>query len=225
LDFKLITMRYLFLLFVLVSAGANAQCKTFVIGAKGDTLNCVDKKDLKQGKWVIHHDELRSEPGYDEEGVFRAGRKEGVWRLYSPIGDLIGAEFYKWGYKDGVCKYYTSSGELLREESWLALNPDKEYDTLQIEDVDHLDHYNTVVVKNEGAAIKNGTWKYYDPGTGTIFKTETYTLGKLAVPKTGGAVVSADSSKNKIIPKEVLDYQKKNSGKKKIKVRDGTVDY
>jgi hypothetical protein len=125
-------MRYIFVMLVLISANAYSQCKIYIIGAKGDTLNCVDKKDLKQGKWLVHHDELRGEPGFEEEGEYKAGRKEGVWRQYSLAGDLVGAEFYKWGNKDGICKYFSPSGELLREESWIALNPDKPYDTLQI---------------------------------------------------------------------------------------------
>ena len=32
------------------------------------------------------------------------------------------------------------------------------------------------------------------------------------------------SSKTKVKPKEVLDFEKKNAGKKKIKVRDGSVN-
>jgi hypothetical protein len=218
-------MRTFLVMLLLVPVAVYPQCKTYMISAKGDTLNCTDKKDLKQGKWIIHHDEVRGEPGFEEEGEFKEGRKEGVWRLYNLMGDQVGTEPYKWGNKDGVCKYYTTSGELLREESWKALNPNKVYDTLQIEDIDNLDHYRTVVVKNEGVAIKHGTWKYYEPSTGVIYKTETYTVGKLEIPNATAKNAATDSSKSKIVPKEVLDYQKKNSGKKKIKVRDGTVDY
>jgi hypothetical protein len=218
-------MRYIFVLFLLGSFSAHSQCKTYMLGAKGDTLDCVDQKDLRQGKWVVHHDELRGEPGFEEEGLYKNGRKEGVWRQYSLMGDLIGLEPYRWGNKDGISKYYSPSGELLREESWKALNPDKPYDTLDIEDIDHLDHYHKVVVKNEGVAIKHGIWKYYDASSGVIYKTETYTLGKLEIPQATAKSAVPDSSKSKIIPKEVLDYQKKNSGKKSIKVRDGQVDY
>jgi len=217
-------MRYIFVLLLLISLKVFPQCKTYILGAKGDTLDCVDKKDMKQGKWVIHHDEVRGEPGFEEEGEYKESRKEGVWRQYSLMGDLIGVEFYKWGNKDGVCKYYAPSGELLREESWKALNPDKPYDTLEIEDIDHLNQYKTVIVKNEGVAIKHGTWKYYDPSTGTVYKTETYTVGKLEIPTETAKNTTTDSAKSKIIPKEVLDYQKKNAGKKKIKVRDGSVE-
>src|SRR6201999_2072198 len=142
-----------------------SQWKDFMIGPKGDTLNKIDRQDKKQGRWVNHFDEVRGEPGYEEEGVFIDNRKEGTWRLYSLQGDLIGVEFYKWGNKDGVCQYFGINGTLRKEESWRALNPDKQYDTLEIEDVDHLDKYKTVIVKNEGVAIKDGLWKFYDPAT------------------------------------------------------------
>src|SRR5579871_2767304 len=143
-------------LLIIIGMKANAQWKDYIISPKGDTLNCVDKQDRKQGRWVNHFDEVRGEPGYEEEGVYKNSRKEGTWRLYTLQGDLMGVEFYKWGYKDGVCQYFGMNGSLLREESWRALNPDKQYDTLTVEDVDHLDKYKTVIVKNEGAAIKDG---------------------------------------------------------------------
>jgi hypothetical protein len=178
-------------------------------------------KGQKQGRWVNHFDEVRGEPGYEEEGVYRNDRKEGLWRLYSLPGDLIGVEYYKWGLKNGVCQYFGMNGTLLREESWRALNPDKQYDTLQIEDVDHLDHYKTVVVKNEGAAIKDGVWKFYDPMTGMINREETYTLGKLEHPAGAGSA-TAVQPKTVAKPKEVLEFEKK-VGKKKVKVQDGSV--
>jgi hypothetical protein len=116
-----------------------SQWKSYIISPNGDSLNCVDKQDHRQGRWVIHVDEVRSEPGYEEEGVYRDNRREGTWRIYNLQGDLTGVEFYKWGNKDGVCQYFGMNGSLLREEGWRALNPDKAYDTLQVEDVDHRD--------------------------------------------------------------------------------------
>ncbi|HXB44864.1 MAG TPA: hypothetical protein VNV85_12435, partial [Puia sp.] len=118
-------MRLLFLYFLLISSSSFSQWKSYKIGPKGDTLDCIDKKDQKQGKWVLHFDELRGEPGFEEEGVFKDSRKEGTWRIYNLEGDLTGLEYFKWGNKDGVCQYFTKTGELLREESWKALNPDK----------------------------------------------------------------------------------------------------
>jgi hypothetical protein len=219
-------MRWTFFLFSLIILQIHpekgfAQWKDFTISPKGDTINCTDKQDRRQGRWVNHFDELRGEPGYEEEGMYKNGRKEGTWRLYSLQGDLIGVEFYKWGNKDGVCQYFGINGTLLREESWRALNPDKAYDTLTVEDIDHLDKYKTVIVKNEGVAIKDGVWKFYDPQTGMVARTETYTLGKREMGKSTQATANADAPKTAAKPKEVLDFEKK-IGKKKVKVKDGS---
>lgn len=206
-------------------AGAQSPWKNYTLNEKGDTLNRLDQQDRKQGPWVLHHDALRGEPGYEEEGYFKNNRKEGEWRLYSLMGDLVGIEHYRWGFLDGVCQYFTSSGGLRLEASWKALNPDKEYDTIDVEDPDHFDQYRQVVVKNEGAAIKNGVWKYYDPQTGMVIRTETYVLGKLE----GGNAAASNQEKasetdpKKVQkPKEVLEFEKKNAGKKKVRYRDGS---
>ena len=51
----------------------HAQLKDYTISAKGDTINGLNQKGEKQGKWVIHVDEVRGEPGYEEEGLFKNG--------------------------------------------------------------------------------------------------------------------------------------------------------
>ena len=198
-----------------------------MIGVKGDTLNGVNAQGQKQGKWVIRYEEVRGEPGYEEEGEYKNGLKEGVWRRYSLMGDLVAVESFRWGNQDGIAQYYTKTGQLLREESWRAINPDKQYDTLDVEDVDKPGNYKKVIVKNEGAGVKHGTWKYYDPFTSAILKTENYIVGKL---EAGEKAVTGDSGANagdtiatkaKAKPKEVLDFEKQNAGKKKTRVRDG----
>ncbi|HXB34918.1 MAG TPA: hypothetical protein VNV35_15920 [Puia sp.] len=212
-----------FLLFVqLVGlSGYSQQLKGYTIGPRGDTLNGMDQKGQKQGKWVNHFDEVRGEPGFEEEGLYKNDRKEGVWRLFSLQGDLTGLEVYKWGNKNGVCQYFGINGTLLREETWVALNPDKIYDTLAIEDVDHPDHYKTVIVKNEGVAIKDGTWKFFDPMTGTVARTENWELGKLQKSQAAKRALP-DSTQAVAKPKEVLDFEKK-AAKHKIKYQDGSV--
>jgi hypothetical protein len=216
--------RIVFFLLILYLQGTAisgySQWKSYIISPKGDTLNAVDQQDRKQGRWVNHYDEVRGEPGYEEEGLFKDNRKEGTWRLYSLGGDLTGIEFYKWGNKDGVCQYFGINGSLLREESWRALNPDKQYDTITVEDVEHLDKYKTVIVKNEGAAIRDGTWKIYDPLTGMIVHTDVYTLGKLE-KKASSPAPAAGTAQTATKPKEVLDFEKK-AGKKKVKVQTGS---
>jgi len=97
----------------------------------------------------------------------------------------------------------------------------------------------TQVIKLEGFTLKHGTWKYYDPNSGTITKTEKWFLDK---PATGDSkndddlkpLDVTDNSSNKSDtavkkgmpkPQAVLDYEKKNSGKKKVKLRDGSTSY
>ncbi len=217
-------MRWIVLIGLLASLNGYSQLKSYLLGVKGDTLNIVDNKGLKQGKWINHFDEVRGEAGDEEEGEYKDNRKEGNWRLYNLNGDLIGAEFYRWGNKDGINSYFNGNGALVREESWKALNPEQQYDTFNIEDIDHLNQYKTVIVKNDGVAIKHGTWKFYNSTTGTIYKTETYELGKFEAPKNSPAVSDSTAiAGSKVKPKEVLDFEKKNSGKKKVKYKDGTV--
>ncbi len=221
-------MRLLLFMCCLFCIGAQAQLKNYTIGVKGDTLNGIDKNGKKQGKWVIRYEEVRGEPGYEEEGVFINDRKEGVWRKFTLMGDRFAEENYHWGFKDGESKYFNINGDLVKEESWRAFNPDKQYDTIDVEDVTNPDHYTKVVVKNEGSSLKNGPWKYYDPSAGFITKTEFWVLGKLQDSNNplGGSTTkksSTDSSAAvKAKPKEVLEFEKKNSGKKKLKVRDGS---
>ena len=218
-------MMRLLLISLLFSLSGYGQLKTYTIGVKGDTLNGVDVKGQKQGKWVIHHDELRGEPGYDEEGIYKNDKREGPWRRYSQSGDLVALENYRWGNKDGESQYFTNFGDLLRQESWKAINPDKIYDTLEVEDVEHLGQFKKVVVKNEGAGIKHGTWKYYDATSGLIVKTENYVLGVLDGKKKDAVATAATDKKKVDKPQEVLDWEKKNAGKKKVKVRTGSTGY
>lgn len=215
-------MRILVVVCLLLSFSGWAQPKSFTIGVKGDTLNLVDAHGEKQGKWVIHHEALRGEPGYDEEGMYKDDKKEGVWRRYSQVGDLTAVENYRWGNKDGKQQYFTNFGDPIRDESWKAINPNKLYDTLEVEDVEHLGRFKEVIVKNEGAGIRHGLWKYYDPRSGLIVKTENYVLGMLEGKKKD-AIASAGTEKKAVEkPQEVLDWEKKNAGKKKVKVRTGS---
>ncbi len=220
--------RYLLAFFILCSIVANAQYKTFRIGDKGDTLNAVDMKGLKQGKWKVHVNALRAEPAYDEEGVFIDDRKEGTWIRFNMMGDPLAVENYRWGNRNGICRYYTVSG-IEREESWRAINPDKAYDTIDVVDPVNPNKYEKVVVKNDGNSLRHGTWKYYFPPTGKLINTEKYFLDKLQEPGapdplTGLVKVTADTTKAKPVekpkPKEVLDFEKKTSGKKKA-LREG----
>jgi hypothetical protein len=198
---------------------AGAQYKTYTLSVHGDTLNAIDHKELKQGKWVVHVDALRGEPGYEEEGIFVDDKREGIWRKYTLNSDLIAIENYKYGGKNGLCQYYTPLGELVREENWRAYDPAQPYDTIAVYGTGSNEILSYKIVKAEQYSVKDGNWTYYEPATGIILKTEKYDRGQL-VPEQKTGLVS-DGPKTVTKPPEVLEYEKKNSGKKKIKVRDG----
>lgn len=228
-------MRYLSFILILFSVAANAQHKEYKIGPRGDTLNVVDAKGRKQGRWVISVPELRGERGYEEQGVFINGKKEGTWRRFSLEGDLLAVENFRWGNKNGQSVYYNQMGDPVRQESWRAVNPDNPYDTVKV--VDPNDPSKVLrydVVKMEGYSFKHGTWKYFDNMSGTIAKTEEWYFDKparkegdelLPIDVSDGTVTADANADVKPVvkkkPQAILDYEKKNSGKKKIKVRDG----
>lgn len=203
-------------------------------------MNRLDMKGKKQGPWVIHLDELRGERGYEEEGYFENDKREGTWRRYSLDGDLLAIENYRWGNKNGKCTYFTNMGDLVREESWKAVNPNDPYDTVAVYDVnDPTKIVGTQIIKLEGFTLKHGTWRYYDPNFGTLVKTEKWFLDKPAtgdskndddlkpidVSDNGTPKSDTATKKTAAKPQAVLDYEKKNAGKKKIKVRDGRTGY
>lgn len=223
-------MRWFVFVCLMMSFSSFGQTKSFIIGVKGDTLNRIDINNLKQGRWVEHVPELRGEPGYEEEGVYIDGKKNGTWRRYSLMGDLLAIENYRFGYKNGKCTYFSIYG-IVREESWKATDPENPYDTVEVPDL-NTDAVYLKVVKVDATTVKHGTWTYYDPQTGLITKTEDYVLDKLQQSNKSSAFYGGpnfgDSTRfaaidtaSKVKPKEVLEYEKKNSNKKKIKVRDG----
>lgn len=225
-------MKIPYIIFLLLLCGqlAAQNWESFQISVKGDTINCTDKKQMKQGKWVLRVEALRGEPGYEEEGEFWDNRKEGPWRRYSLMGDLLAIENYRWGFRDGKQMYFTSMGDLLREEGWRAVNPENPYDTIEVPELDNPLVMTQKIVKQESSEIKHGTWKYYDPSTGMIVKSESFSYGQkldalgrpVATTGNSGSTKSLnDSSKASKKPATVEEWESKQSGKKKIKVRDG----
>jgi len=202
---------------------AAAQYKSFTLSDSGDTLNAIDKLDRRQGKWVVRVEELRGEPGYEEEGVYKDGKKEGVWRQYNLNSDLIAVENYKLGGKDGLQQYYTYLGDLTREEMWRAYNPDAPYDTIPVYGTGSNEIIDYKIVKAEQYSVKHGEWRYFDPQTGRLIRSEKYDRGLLEKPVAAAPVATADPAKPKKVEKtaEMLEFDKKNKGKKKV-IRDGS---
>ncbi|MBI5372895.1 MAG: hypothetical protein HZA79_12810 [Sphingobacteriales bacterium] len=230
-------MRFIVFLLLFISTSGYGQLKSYILTKRGDTLNRVDMKGLKQGPWSVHVDELRGERGYEEEGYYENDQKEGVWKKYSLEGVKIAEENYRWGKLNGKQQYFTYNGGLLRVENWRAMDPKVAFDTVAVYDIkDPSKIIDWVIVKNEGVSMKHGKWIYYDPREGTVEASENYVMNKLQTEdggmiddenirplsaSTGNTKSDTNSIKKPAKPQAILDYEKKNSGKKKIKVRDG----
>ena len=229
-------MRLLFTLFsLLFYTSIMAQCKTFKLTSKGDTINCTESSGVKRGKWKIEFPPIRGERGYVEEGVYVNDKKEGTWRRFNLMGDPLAIENYKWGLKNGLCTYLAIQG-IEREESWKAIDPSKPYDTIDVQDINNPNTYEKVIVKTTGASLRHGTWKIYDPYTGQRLRTENWILDVLqdpnakkeveadiknALSNAGVSKSKSDTAIKKVIPKEVLEFQKKNKGKKIVDGKTG----
>lgn len=213
-------MKNILCLLFLISTLVNAQqYKSFKLLDNGDTLNRIDSDNKKQGKWKIHVNALRLDPAYDEEGTFIDDKKEGIWRKYDMYGLLFAKENYKWGYKNGI-QQYLSQGQLEHEESWLVMDPKKQYDTIEVQDVYDQFKYEKRIVKIDNPTLEHGTFKYYDPETGRLLRTTNYVLGELATEPKKDFVASSDTTKPKVKPpKAVEDFEKNTKGKKKV-IRD-----
>ena len=223
---KLLNCRTLLIAIILSGSfiKVNAQLKSYKISIKGDTINKIDKKGSKQGKFVLRKEELRGEPGFEEEGMYKNDAKEGIWRRYNLMGDPIGFETYMHGGKDGPQQYYSPLGELLREESWKGYNPEAPYDTIAIYGTGSNEIVDFKVVKAEQYSVKHGFWKYYEAVTGRLFKTEEWDRNNIVLPNVPKKEVSGNSLKGikKEIAKtpEMLEWEKKNKGKKNV-IRNG----
>ena len=198
-----------------------AQYKEYKISPKGDTINAITKDGQKIGKWVIEVPEIRGEPGYVEEGIYRKGVKDGYFRRYSSQGDLLAVEHYILGGKDGVQLYYNYVGDMEREENWKGYNPDAPYDTIAIYGTGSGESLDYKIVKAEAYSVKHGEWKYYEPGAGRLLRTEKWERNNLVTPDAPKPVATTTDKPKKIEKTaEMLEWEKKNSGKKKA-MRDG----
>jgi hypothetical protein len=197
-DLKIHKMWLIAISLFFIMANSLAQIKSFQLNAKGDTINVIKKDGLKEGKWVIRVSELRGEPGYEEEGVFAKGVKEGFWRRYSLEGDLIAVENYKKGGKDGLQQYFTYLGELLREESWRGYDPENPYDTIAVYGTGSNEIVEFKIVKAEQYSIKQGPWRFYSPESGTVIRTEQWDRNNLVKPGSTPSTSMENPIKKKI---------------------------
>jgi len=196
--------RILFLCLLLLLAGSNGMAQA--------KINQRDAQNRKQGRWVEEVGELRGEPGYTWEGVYKNGRKEGVWKKTSAIGNLLAEETYKNNVLDGYCKYYFPNGKPSEEGAFLATEIEGQRDTIMIIDPVTNAETPTEIVR-QGNSVRNGVWKLYDEETGKMVK-EYYKRGEtVTADELGDSTETAAPA----VKKAPLQLPHENAGKHKKK--------
>lgn len=217
---KLHQLSLLFFANALLCNISFAQYKDYRLSDNGDTLNAIDQQNRKQGKWINQIPELRGEPGYEEEGVYKNNEKTGPWRKYNLTGDLIAIENYKNGGKHGIQEYFSFLGSIIRHEEWKGYDPDAPYDTIAVYGTGNNEIIDYKIIKANQYSVPHGDWRYYAEN-GMVINTEKYDRGFLVKdppPNTEKEKpVTATGAKPKEKPKtqEMLDYEKKYSKKKR----------
>ncbi|WP_298731682.1 hypothetical protein [uncultured Chitinophaga sp.] len=159
------------------------SCSALLTQAQTPTaVNQTDAKQRKQGPWIEQVEPLRGEPGYSWEGSYKNDRKEGVWKKYNEIGDLIAEETYHNGVLDGPCKYYYPNGKLSAAGVMLAMEIEGEIDTVLVIDPVTQEESRVEVVR-KGNSVRNGEWRLYDED-GHMIK-ETYSRGEIVTAEKG----------------------------------------
>jgi hypothetical protein len=112
---------------------------------------------------------------------------------------------------------------LEKHEEWRGFNPDAPYDTIPVYGSGNNEIIEFKIVKAEQYSVPHGEWKYFDQN-GHITKFENYDRGRLLVDNTKKTtpVVKTDPDKPKEKTKEILEYEKKYSKKKRSQMeREG----
>lgn len=88
----------------------------------GDTINKIDVNRKRQGKWIVTA-RPNVNVGYQkgetvEEGEYKNGRKEGVWKKYFPGGKIKSEIFYVGSRPKGPYTLYYENGNIEEQGNW-----------------------------------------------------------------------------------------------------------
>jgi antitoxin component YwqK of YwqJK toxin-antitoxin module len=119
-------MKTINLLFLLFLGFGSARAQSYEMEMMHDTINKIDFKGYKQGKWVIkgkHYDyglKKESYKGYTPEqtietGMYLNNRKEGEWTEYYKNGKMRNKLTYVNGVLDGPATFYNTDGKVMKE--------------------------------------------------------------------------------------------------------------
>jgi hypothetical protein len=175
--------------------------KSFELTQQGDTINVVDQKSQRQGKWLISREARYGEVGFMEYGNYFNNMKVGEWKTYHLNGELVCEEFFKSGNKDGEARYF-ENGKLYCIGHYLALKSKQLYDTILVEDP-MTSIEKPVVIKTEVGSVKHGSWEYFNPNNLKLLRKIEYQADEIVFENEMNT--QADSSFN-AIRKKVLPH-------------------
>lgn len=140
-------------------------------------VNAMDEQKRRQGFWYVEVPARVGEFGYTEFGNYVNNRKEGVWYKLDEYGRLKSIENFRFGVLHGSSEYY-DKGNLVLRGTYRGLDPDKEFDTVQVIDPDTYEEF-SVVVRTDAGSLKHGAFRYYHPVYGHLMKIEEYQVDSL----------------------------------------------
>ncbi len=88
----------------------NIKAQEFVV-SQGDTINCKDAQNLKQGYWKI--------PETRTEGFYVNDKKNGIWKSFYKNGNIKSEITYLKGVKRGYAKIFYEDGQIAEEGTWM----------------------------------------------------------------------------------------------------------
>ena len=93
-------------------------------GPKGIPSMPSIKTAIKWASGVHRVEELRGNPGYEEEGCTGRGRKTGSGAVTACRAISWRWRIINWAAKTGIQQYFSELGDLIEEQSWKGYNPD-----------------------------------------------------------------------------------------------------
>ncbi|MFB6457293.1 toxin-antitoxin system YwqK family antitoxin [Chitinophaga sp. Hz27] len=175
--------------------------------------NQKDEKGRKQGLWMEEVGEIRGEPGFTWEGVYKNDRKDGKWTKSTHSGILLAEETYKNNALNGYCKYFYPDGKKSAEGLIVSSEIPGQKDTIAVIDLETGNETMKEIVR-EGNPVRQGLWKVYDEETGKMSK-EYYRLGEIIPASEAGDNDSIPVSVAPKAPVSQLPHEAAAGGKKK----------
>ena len=108
--------RLIFIITLTCFAFVHTNAQRFDI-YEGDTINCINKKNQKEGHWIIFKSGTEQ---ILQKGSYLKGKKEGLWTTYYTGGQKKSEISYLQDEKNGYAVIYFENGNIAEEGIWLV---------------------------------------------------------------------------------------------------------